>query len=595
MKKIKRFFFDICTNIWFGIKTSFLASKKYFLLKSLLLICTTIIPLATIWLWKEIINRIAEGGNVLKTTIAFISAYLVLKLVTYISRCFDLYINNRYSEALTFYIEEVMIDKTSRMDLAFFDSASMGDKVRRARNNFNVMNQTTWLVFNILSETINIVATFIIVCNYKWYLGIITLAMLIPYFICNKKHTEKLLRLEKAQIREKRIQDYYGNIFFDSNTQFEIKLYDIGNYFIEKSDEIWKRLHKINAKEEIRYSFSNTILSILTVFSEIITIIVSTIEVLTKKLGIGNLQYNINMVSRLRNQSSQLVNDVNRFLVNNTRLNELREFIALAPLIEKSGDKIPSKHPKIEFCNVDFKYPNSDKYVLKDCSFVIAPYEKIGLLGLNGAGKSTIIKLVLRFYDPLEGQILIDGIDIKEYDVYEVRKIFGVLFQEYVKYCLPIREIIALSDFKNRYDEDSLRRACEISGLDKVIADWKDGFDTVLGRFYADNGKDLSGGQWQLSGLARAYFKTDSGIMILDEPSAALDPISEDRIFNQLYSLCDGKGAITISHRLSNTTLSDRIFIIADGHIAEQGTHEELLQAGGEYARLFNLQASKYT
>ena len=187
----------------------------------------------------------------------------------------------------------------------------------------------------------------------------------------------------------------------------------------------------------------------------------------------------------------------------------------------------------------------------------------------------------------------LDGIDLKEYNVYAVRRVFGVLFQDYVTYCLPLREIIALSDFDERSNDEKLKRACDISGASEIIKDWEQGFDSVLGRYYADNGKDLSGGQWQLIGLARAYFK-DSEFMILDEPSAALDPISENRIFKQLYNLSKNKSSITISHRLSNTTLADKIFVIDDGHIIEQGSHAELLKQNGKYAHLFGLQASKY-
>lgn len=252
----------------------------------------------------------------------------------------------------------------------------------------------------------------------------------------------------------------------------------------------------------------------------------------------------------------------------------------IEPEVEKIGILKPSNNPKIEFCNVSFRYPNAEQYVLKNCSFTIDSCEKVGLIGLNGAGKSTIIKLMFRFYDPEEGMILLDGVDLKEYDVYAVRKVFGVLFQDFVTYCLPLREIVALSDFEHRFDDEKLKMACDISGASEIIKEWEQGFDSVLGRYYADKGKDLSGGQWQLVGLARAYFK-DSEYMILDEPSAALDLISEDRIFEQLYHLSDRKSSVTISHRLSNTTLADKILVIGDGHIIEQGSHFELLKKMG--------------
>lgn len=593
MNKLKQFFSGLIKNVWFGIKTSFLASKFYFSMKLLILLSTTAIPLANIWLWKEVLNGIVNYKDNSQTVIVCLSIYLALQMTSYLLHQFDIYVNARFGDELEFYIESVMMEKTSRMDLSFFDSANMGDKVRHVRSNFWVMAQMTWLVFDILSAFINVAATLVIVCTYKWWLGLVTLVLLIPFLLYNKKRTEHKLEMEKEQLRDNRKIDYYMDVFFDNNIQFEIKLNNIGSYFIEKFKKVWKKLYHINQSEEIRHNIINTLIMIVNVFSEFLVLTLSVFDVVNQKIGIGDLQYNLNMVSRLRGQAQELMDNVNRFLDNNTRLLELQEFIDLRPEVEKNGTLQPSDNPRIEFCNVSFRYPNAEQYVLRNCSFTIEPHEKIGLIGLNGAGKSTIIKLMFRFYDPEEGSIRLDGVDLKEYDIYAVRKVFGVLFQDYVTYCLPLREIIALSDFDERFNDEKLKRVCDISGASEIIKDWEQGFDSVLGRYYADNGKDMSGGQWQLVGLARAYFK-DSEYMILDEPSAALDPISEDRIFEQLYHLSEGKSSVTISHRLSNTTLADKILVIADGHIIEQGSHDELLRQNGQYARLFHLQASKY-
>lgn len=593
MNKIKNFFDKLLGNVWFGIKTSFLASKFYFLMKLFILLSTTAIPLVNIRLWREVLNGIADYKGRERVVILCLVSYLALRLVTYLLEQFDYYVNDRYSDELQFYIERVMMKKTSRMDLSFFDSADMGDKVRHARNNFGIMTEMTWLVFDIISAFINVIATLVIVCAYRWWLGLVTLGLLIPFMLYNKKRTEKKLEMEKEQLRDNRKSDYLRDVFFDTDIQFEIKLNGIGSYFIGGYKQIWQKLYKINKSEDIRHNSINCLIMIVNVSSEVLVLLMSVFDVAARRIGIGDVQYNLSMVSRLRSQAQGLMDGINRFLNNNTRLLELREFMKIVPEAEKSGTLKPSRNPKIEFCGVSFRYPNSEQYVLKDCSFTIMPHEKIGLIGLNGAGKSTIIKLMFRFYDPEAGCIKLDGIDLREYDIYAVRKVFGVMFQDYVTYCLPLREIIALSDFDERFNDEKLKKACDISGASDIIKDWKDGFDSVLGRYYADNGKDLSGGQWQLVGLARAYFK-DSEFMILDEPSAALDPISEDRIFEQLYRLSEGKSSVTISHRLSNTTLADRILVIGDGHIVEQGSHVELLKLGGEYARLFHLQASKY-
>lgn len=593
MNKIKTFFSGLFKNVWFGIKTCFLASKFYFSMKLIILMFTTLIPLVNLWLWKEVLNGIVDFGNSKQTVIVCLVIYLALQLATYLIDQFDNYVQDRYSDELKFYIDAVMMDKTSRMDLSFFDSAKMGDKVRHARNNFLTMMNMSWLVFDIISAFINVVATLIIVCTYKWWLGLVTLVLLIPFMLYNKKRTERKLQMEKEQLRDNRKKDYYRDVFFNDNVQFEVKLNNIGSYFIGKYKETWRKLYKINKTEDVKHNIINTLIMIVNVSSEFLVLTVSVFDVVNKHIGIGDLQYNLSMVSRLRSQSQMLMNKVNKFLNDNTRLIELQEFMDIEPEVEKSGTLKPSNNPKIEFCNVSFRYPNAEQYVLKDCSFTIDPHEKIGLIGLNGAGKSTIIKLMFRFYDPEKGCIKLDGIDLKEYDIYAVRKVFGVLFQDYVTYCLPLREIIALSDFDERFNDEKLKKACDISGASEVIKDWENGYDSVLGRYYADNGKDLSGGQWQLVGLARAYFK-DSEYMILDEPSAALDPISEDRIFEQLYHLSEGKSSVTISHRLSNTTLADKILVIGDGHIIEQGSHFDLLKQNGKYAELFNLQASKY-
>jgi len=594
MNRIKEFFSGIARNIWFGMKSCFLASKKYFSLKCLILLFTVAAPLFNIWLWKEVINGITANSATPKNNILVcLALYLSLNLLTYLVGRFDAYVSGRYNDELTFYIESVMIGKTSRMDLSFFDSASMGDKVRHTRSNFEIMDRMVWLIFNIITAVVNIIAAFVIVAGYNIWIGAATLVLLVPYMLYNKKRTEKRLKMEKEQIRDNRKKDYYTNAFFDNNIQFEVKLNGIGAHFISRYKDIWKKLYKINKGEDIRHNIISTFMHTFNMAGELLMLAVSIIDVTQGKIGIGDLQYNLSMVSRLGGQASGLVNYVNELLINNTRLIELREFVDMEPEIEKSGRLLPSANPRIEFRGVSFRYPNSEQYVLKNCSFAIEPREKVGLIGINGSGKSTIVKLIFRFYDPERGQITLDGVDLKEYDVYAVRKIFGVLFQDYVTYCLPLREIVALSDFGGRFDDEKLEKAGDISGVNDIVKDWEQGYDSILGRYYADKGKDLSGGQWQLVGLARAYFK-ESEYMILDEPSASLDPISEDRIFEQLYRLGEGKSSITISHRLSNTTLADKILVIDDGHIIEQGSHIELLKQNGKYAHLFNLQASKY-
>ena len=304
MNKIKKFFSGLIKNVWFGIKTCFLASKTYFLLKIIILLSTTAVPMINIWLWKEVINGIIDREEE-KLFLALV-IYLALKLSVYILEQVNEYVNSRYEDHLQFYIENIMMDKTSRMDLSFFDSAKMGDKVRHARSNFGVMYQLTNFVFAIVSSFINVIAALIIVCTYKWWIGLITVVLLIPYLIYHKKHADKLLEMEKEQLRDNRKQTYYREVFYDNNLQFEIKLHNTGKFFIEKYKNMWNKLYRINRKEEVRSGIMDVVIMMGVILSDLIVLVVSVFDVLAKRIGIGDLQYNLSMVSRLRGEAQSL-------------------------------------------------------------------------------------------------------------------------------------------------------------------------------------------------------------------------------------------------------------------------------------------------
>ena len=588
----KKSFLNILSNIALGIKVAYESSHLYFILKCLILLFNSVIPIISIYLWRVIINEVAGNRNA-RLIITLLSIYLIIKVMTYFSYSLNNYVIDRYWDFRTKHMNKIMLSKVSRVSIADLESSTFSNKLNNVRYNFGALHDAAWIPFDILTDLVNVISSFVILAGFNVWLSLLTVILLIPHLVYGQHYAKKMYNLQNEQAKYRRIMDYCDGVFFDNAVQFEIKLNHIGRYFIDKGEGIFQKLYKVNQSNRRKNMVIDSLLSVLSHLGKLVVILVSMNGYVVGRLAIGDLQYNISIADRLHSNVVTLIRDINSFAVNNKQIDNLREFMAIKTEEQSNGSIIAPSCPKIEFRNVAFKYPNTDHYVLKDCSFTIEPHEKLGLIGLNGAGKSTVIKLLFRFYDPDEGEILLDDINIKEYNIHSVRKVFGVLFQDYVTYCLPLREIIALPDFDERYNEEKLKRACDISGVSSVIKDWEDGFDSVLGRYYADNGKDLSGGQWQLVGLARAYFR-DCEIMILDEPSAALDPIAEDRIFEQLYHLSDGKGAVTISHRLSNTTLADKIIVLKDGHIIEQGSHNELLNTGGEYARLFELQASKY-
>jgi len=242
--------------------------------------------------------------------------------------------------------------------------------------------------------------------------------------------------------------------------------------------------------------------------------------------------------------------------------------------------------------HVSFKYPGTDKWVLEDISFTIHAGETVALVGANGAGKTTLVKLLTRLYDPTEGRVLLDGIDLRDFDPAEVRSRAGVIFQDYVKFQLTARENVGFGRIEAIDDQARIESAVDEAGAGSVIAELPDGYDTPLGRWFQD-GQELSIGQWQKIALARAFMR-DADLLILDEPTASLDVRSEYEVFQAFHDLTAGKMAVLISHRFSSVRMADRIVVIENGRVIENGTHDTLVLAGGRYAELFDLQAASY-
>lgn len=588
MKNVKAFL----KNITFGISISFAAAPRYFRIKCILILFTTFLPLLMLWIWKEILNLVIYGNDKAKT-VECLAIYLAIRLMSYAVYHVDQYINKRYSDELRFYIDKVMMDKTAKMDYVYFDMSSIGDKILRTRSNLSIVTEVTWTVFSLVSALINIISVVTAITIYQWRIGLVIAALMIPYGFLTADHSKKLVQIEREQTNNKRKMDYIKECFNNADCLFEIKANSLTDPFLSRFKEAWRNVFEQEKRENTSFALGSLCIELIGLLGILFIFICVTADVIAGSVGIGDLQYYLELTNRFREQIRELIAKMNDIIANDERLIELQEFMSLRTEEETSSHLKLVSNPEIEFRDVYFKYPNSEQYVLNGCSFKIEKNTKVALIGLNGAGKSTIINLLFGFYTPESGEILINGEEMCKYDIKSVRKIFSVLFQDYITYSLPIREIISFADFDARYDEKRLEKACKISGADKILAHWKEGINSIVGRYYAD-GYDMSGGQWQIVGLARAYF-AERKFMILDEPSAALDPYEEDRIFRQLFESKEENASITISHRLSNAILTDHILVLSEGKIVEQGAHHELMDLHGEYEKLFSLQAQKYT
>jgi ABC-type multidrug transport system fused ATPase/permease subunit len=278
-------------------------------------------------------------------------------------------------------------------------------------------------------------------------------------------------------------------------------------------------------------------------------------------------------------------------------INNMMEFMSEERKIVASEEKalIPARGVahKIEFVGVSFKYPGTERYVLKDISLTLSGYERVVLVGLNGAGKTTLIKLLTRLYDPTEGKILLDGEDIRKYSPEALYSIFGIVFQDFGKYSQTVRDNIKFGDINRKEEEGEVALSAKRADADGFIEKLPLGYETPLTRVFEEDGIELSGGQWQRLSVARAFYK-ESEILILDEPTASLDAIAEREVFDRFYELSANRMSIFVSHRLSSAVGADKIIVIGDGKIVEMGNHEQLMAAGGEYYRLFSTQAENY-
>ncbi len=589
---------EYISNFGYATKLIYHASKKYFLLKLVFSLATSFLPFFPLLLWRELINELVfffdnKNGTELIHRIWMLAG--VYCIVIFLQRLVDTlseYITYRYNDAINYYLDNVMIDKVSSIDLAFFDSSDLNDKLNNSWSLIHSTKQMVGFVFNMLQVLIRLVVSFLLLFFLSPWLVLVVIVFCFPTIIGDKKSHDIDYLFHKEHAKTHRKLNYYKNLFFD-RTHYEVVLYNLKDYFSHLYKKTWVTWDKAVQKKNSRVCLIRIVSLILLATTEIVVYFLSVVKLIAGEIAVGDVAYYVSLLTQFRGDFTSLCRHLTLFEKNSKELNDVRSFIEMEPLIEKSGQLIPSSMPKIEFKDVSFKYPNSEKNVLTHCSFLINPGETIGLVGLNGSGKSTIVKLLCRFYDPTDGHILIDGVDIKAYDIVKYRELFGIMFQDYVRYSFTLRENIALSNMSQIDDSKRIEDACMESGVCDFLVNWEKGIDEMLTRRFDKNGKELSGGQWQRVSLARAFFR-NAPVIILDEPSAALDPIAEHQIFEKFSKISKNKSALLISHRLSSITLTDRIIVLEEGRIIESGSHKELIDKKGRYAQLFFLQASKY-
>jgi ABC-type multidrug transport system, ATPase and permease components len=488
-----------------------------------------------------------------------------------------------------------IMEHAAILDLEQFEDSTFYDKLERARQ--QTIGRTI-LLSQVMSQvqdliTMGFLAAGLIVFN-PWLIVLLFIAVL-PAFVGESYFNDRNYSLSRRQTPERRELDYVRYIGASDETAKEVKLFNLSGFLVDRFKQLSLKFYFDNRKLAIKRSLWGTLFSLFgTVgyYGAYVYIISKTIQ---GKISIGDLTF---LAGSFRQLRSLLDNVLSRFTAVSQGaiyLKDFFDFFEIKPHIVPSSTALPFPVPIKDgfvFENVGFKYTNSDHFANRHLNFKLSAGEKLALVGENGAGKTTLVKLLARLYDPTEGRILLDGHDLREYNLADLRKNVGVIFQDYIRYQMTVSQNIAVGNIDEKENRELVIKSAQKSLADRLVQKLAGKYDQALGKRF-NQGVELSGGEWQKIALARAYMK-DAQLLILDEPTSALDARAEYEVFQRFAELTKGKTAVLISHRFSTVRMADRILVLDKGELLEMGSHEELLEHNGRYAELFNLQAMGY-
>lgn len=574
-------------------------SPGLFYVNILARIVNSAIPVLLLWVGKlildEVVLQIDEADKDFSRLWILVAIELALAvtsdLVSRATNLTDTLIGDLYSNKSSVEI----INKTAEIELSQLEDAEFYDKLERARR--QTVGRVS-LMSNIMAQfqdSITVISLVTALTVFEPWLIVLLVLAVIPAFLNEIKFSQKSYSLARGWTTERRELDDLRYVGASDITAKEVKLFGLTGYIAERFKRLSDAYYKVTRKLAIRRNVWGGTFNILGVLSYYGAFVLIIFRVVGGVLTVGDLTFLSGSFSRLRGQLQAIFFRFSQITESALYLKDYFDFLDLETPVEDPDKKHPVPdiiYGGLEFEDVWFRYPGREDYVLKGVSFRVPAGKKLAFVGENGAGKTTLIKLALRFYEPVKGRILLDGTDIREFPKEAYQGLFGVIFQDFVKYNFSAGENIAVGNIAEIQNREKIFNAAVQSLADQVIAGLPQRYDQKLGRRFTD-GLDLSGGQWQKIALARAYMK-DAKIAILDEPTAALDARAEYEAFQRFIGLTEGKTAIIISHRFSTVRLADTIVVLQYGKVLESGTHEALMQHKGLYAELFELQAVGY-
>jgi ATP-binding cassette subfamily B protein len=516
-----------------------------------------------------------------------VSSSLVTRMIDYS----DSLLANKYTRHVSIQV----MKHASELDLTAYEDPVFYDRLERAR-----VQATDRLVMiqSIGRLELQLITAFgwsVAVMLYSPWLMLLLIAAVLPAFIGETHFAFLGYAKNFRQTPIKRQLDYLRQAGATKEAAKELKLFNLSGFFTDRFAKLSDVVYSQDVDLARKRLGIGSILSIISTGGYYGAYAYVIWRTFLGKWGIGTFYFLTAAILNASSNIQQVLSTLSGIADQALFLTDLLAFFEMKPTIQSKPNALPAPRPirrGFEFRDVSFVYPGTQRLVLDRLNFRLSPGERVALIGENGQGKTTIVKLITRLYDPTDGQILLDGVDLREYDLEDLYREIGVIFQDFMRYEMTARENIAVGKIEEIDDLRSLETAAKKSLADEVVAKLAGHYDQMLGRRF-EGGVDLSGGEWQKLALARAYLR-NAQLLILDEPTAALDARSEYQVFQRFAELTSGKMALFISHRFSTVRMADRIVVLENGKIAEEGTHEALTRRGGRYAEMFELQAASY-
>ncbi|TVR58249.1 MAG: ABC transporter ATP-binding protein [Spirochaetaceae bacterium] len=561
-----------------------------------------VLPIVSLVLLRMLVDTVVEtvataGQSDAMPTGLFtvLIAVGVVTLLTGLTRIVGTVVSKEQARRVADHMHDVIQAKAIAVELEYYENAAYHDSLHRAQE--EAMFRPGVIVSalsSILQNGISLVGVAWLLLTFQWPVLVILVVALIPSLIVRLVFSEREFLRERSYTEKERSAWYFNWMLVGKESAKEIRVFGLGQTFIRRFRDIRAELRKIRLALDVKgawYSAFAHISSTVLVFGAYFWVAFSAIA---GRVTVGGFVMFYQAFQRGQGFLQGALDGIARLYENNLFLTNLYEFLDIPerPAVVYGLPEKPRPCALIEYENVWFTYPGTSTPILKGVDFTIESGKIAALVGLNGAGKTTVVKLLCRLYEPDQGRILLDGVDIRAIAPADLRRRIGVIFQDYVQYHLTARDNIWFGDVEQSPDTDSIVSAAERAGIDQKIRTFSGEYDTVLGRLFA-NGHELSTGQWQKLALARAFFR-DTGIVVLDEPTSAMDPKSEFELFDGFRRILNDRTALLISHRMSTVRMADTIHAMVDGQIVESGTHDELMRANGVYAHLFEMQARNY-